>query len=123
MTTVELKLECSECPRMALPLKALAKADELSGYVEILRGRAQEADSMIEYHTEDDRFVTARQMIDEEADAINLGAESLRAMASSAIAECQDGCEGFVPDKYICQGNNSEWLEILQVDYGEGGLE
>ncbi|MCA9343617.1 MAG: hypothetical protein H6793_01395 [Candidatus Nomurabacteria bacterium] len=123
MTIVDIKPECAECPRMALPKKALLKADELSEYVEVLREQALEADNTIEYHTPDDRFVTAYQLLNEQADTISSGADSLRLMARSAIAECQDGCGGFVADRFVCQGNNSEWLQALEIDYGEGGLE
>lgn len=124
MSTELFNPDCASCPRMDLPKKALAKAEDMREVADTLTARADAADNMIEYQTEDGRLVTERERLIDQIKGINDGAEALSLIARNAITECQSDCPGYDQALVVCQGNTqNEFLRMLEADYGEGGLE
>src|SRR5690606_28589345 len=109
--------------QLQLPLRALARSAEMELMANEMLEGVGALDGMIEYHTSDDRFMTARELAVEDAEGIRSGASALAGLATTAIAGCQERCPG-VAESGRCQGNMAdETLVMLKLDYGEGGLD
>lgn len=138
---IKINSGCEGCPRLTLPLQAIAKGSELLRFGELvledaaeIRDMAHSADQTY-FEDEDGTLISGGSAFGyhrraenrkKEGMDITTGGQALIKLGETAISECQAACRGIfsVSEQNVCRGNGSnEAMRSLWADFSKGGLE